>query len=214
MTTADGNNSEDVLTLFSLDSHPRSTDRRIMFRTFGGGKNQSLYSSLSACIWFNLFFLKQHSTVCVLCVCVCVCVCVWVCVLLPLQNMFAMQTKGSQNPCTISAKTETKNKHISLFFFLQVLRILFCICIDIFHLIQSLTSPINLTYPRERVQMFHFFLYTSEQGHWAVTNAFHMQVEAWVWTDLNWCYSRRNQCIFLTAAITPLTSIHQEICMR
>lgn len=42
-----------------------------------------------------------------------------------------------------------------------------------------------------------------KQGHWAVTNALHTQAEAWEWTDLNWCYSRRNQCIFLTAAITP-----------
>ncbi len=169
-------------------------------------------------IWFHFFFLQLYSPMCVcfcVWVCVCVCVCVCVSVVHPQQNMFARQTKGSRNPCTISVKKETKNKDISsLVSLLQVLRILYCICIDVAHLIQSLASPINLTYPRERVQMFQFFLCTSKQGHWAVTNAFRVQVEAWVWTDLNWCYSRRNQCIFLTAAITPLTSIHQEICMR
>lgn len=147
------------------------------------------------CIWFHFFFpptvfdLVCFETVCVF---------LWY---IPSRICLLYKPKEviTRAPSRWEQKQRTKT-FLLLFPSSKLLRILYCICIDVAHLIQSLTSPINLTCPRERVQMFPFFcLYTSKQGRCAVTNASRTRAEAWVWTDLNWCYSRRNQCIFFNS---------------
>lgn len=119
-----------------------------MFRTFGEWKNPSRRSC----------FLSIHPCVCVCACAECVLVCVHFFCTAPAGYVCSENQRKSNNRRTISMKTEAKNKDVPPFVFLcQVLRIFYCICISAVHLIRRLASPINLTYPRERVHMFPFF---------------------------------------------------------
>lgn len=155
----------------------------------------------------NIFIFGEWRWIRAFIVSFCVHLCVFVCVVSlvhPQQTTFSLQTKESQIPSALIQKQRTKHP---------------CFKNTLWHMhrcsafsTMSYALSIGRTHIKgDRCFLCFSFLYL-QTG--AVTNVFHTQVDAWVWTDLNWCYSRRNQCIFLTAAITPLTSIHQEICMR
>ena len=172
------------------------------------------------CVWFNFFFSQtvfNHACVCVcVCVSVCVCTCVCTCVYLwYIPSWMCLLHKPKEVITHAPSEWQQKQRTNTFVLFVPSFKYLYCICIDVAHLKQSLASPINLTYQRERVQMFFIFSAYLQIGTLSSDKCFpHAGWSVSVWTDLNWCYSRRNQCISLTAAITPLTSIHQEICMR
>lgn len=231
MTTAAGDNSENVLTLSAAaaaPAAPRSADRRIMFRAFGRGTNQrALAVPFSMCIWFAfffspllsnciqpfVFFLCQHALPCVH----------------RRQNRLALQTKKKVRAlCAISVKTETKNKHLSVL--VSLLH-----CAECWEYFGERALMWHISNKDERAQsiwranmkrcriffffLFPFFLVHLQTGTPSSDKCFPRTVLKreckLIWIDV--IPGEINARFFFfcwTAAITPLTSIHREICMR
>lgn len=162
-----------------------------MFRAFGRGTNQrALVVPFSVCIWFAFFFFPLLSD-CIQPFVFFLCLRALPCVHRR-QNRLALQTKKKVRAlCTISVKTETKNKHLSVL--VSLLH-----CAECWEYFGERALMWHISNKDERAQSIWranmkrcriffsfplFFWYTSKRGHRAVTNAFLAQ--SWS-ASVNW----------------------------